>query len=402
MSVSPSAESPAATLPDGEQSDAELRNLRRRLEGLLGIPATEGNQITVLRNGDEIFPAMLGSIGAATRTVDFLTFVYWRGDIARDFAHVLAERATAGVRVRVLLDAVGGRQIDRSLVHQMQKCGVNVQWYRKPWLISPFKQNHRTHRKLLLCDETVAFTGGVGIAQEWCGNARDASQWRDTHFRVQGPAVDGLTAAFAQNWAESGQSLFDDHDQFPAHDPAGDSVVLVVRGSATVGWNDMSTVFRVVIESARERLRITTAYFVPDTSFEQLLLDTAQRGVRVELLLPGPGADKRVCQLASESTYSRLQEGGVSIYNFRPSMLHAKVATADGLVSIVGSANFNHRSMSHDEEVVLAVLDRTITAQLDAQFDDDLQRSEEITTRRWQDRALSQRVAEKASGCQAS
>jgi cardiolipin synthase A/B len=377
--------------------DADLRALRRRLERLLGIPATEGNQVTVLRNGDEIFPAMLGAIRSAQRTVDFLTFVYWRGDIAREFAHALADRARAGVRVRVLLDAVGGRQMDRSLVRHMQDRGVNVQWYRKPWLISPFKQNHRTHRKLLLCDERVGFTGGVGIAEEWCGDARDAGEWRDTHVRVKGPAVDGLAAAFAQNWAESGELLFDDRDQFLGHEPAGDSVVLVARGSATVGWNDMSTVFRLIIETARERLRIATAYFVPDPSFEQLLVDAAERGVTVELLLPGPGADKRVCQLASESTYSRLHESGISIYNFQPSMLHAKVTTADGLVSIVGSANFNHRSMSHDEEVVLAVLDRTITAQLDRHFDDDLRRSERITPGRWQDRTLTQRAAEKAT-----
>ena len=216
-------------------------------------------------------------------------------------------------------------------------------------------------------------------------------------MRVRGPAVDGLAAAFAQNWAESGQTLFDGSDAFPQHPHAGQSVALVARGSATVGWNDMSTVFRVVIETARERLRITTAYFVPDPSFQQLLLDAAARGVAVELLLPGPGADKRVCQLASESTYARLQDGGVTIYNFQPSMLHAKVATADGLISILGSANFNHRSMSHDEEVVLAVLDRTITAELDRHFDEDLQRSVKITPRRWRHRGQTQKAAEAAS-----
>jgi cardiolipin synthase len=377
--------------------DPELRQVRRRLESLLGIPATEGNHLTILRNGNEIFPAMLGAIRDAEHTVDFLTFVYWRGEIARDFAEALGDRASSGVRVRVLLDAVGGMQMDRALVHHMEECGVNVQWYRQPWRISPFKQNHRTHRKLLLCDERVGFTGGVGIAEEWCGDARDVTEWRDTHVRVLGPAVDGLAAAFAQNWAESGQPLLDDCDRFPDHDAAGDSVVLVARGSATVGWNDISTVFRVIIESARERLRITTAYFVPDPSFEQLLLDAAARGVSIELLLPGPGADKRVCQLASESTYARLQDGGVSIHNFQPSMLHAKVTTMDGLVSVVGSANFNHRSMSHDEEVVLAVLDRSITAELDRHFEEDLRRSVKIRTGRWQDRGVRQRFGESAS-----
>ena len=377
-----------------QRDPAAAHALRRRFERLLGIPGTEGNRITVLRNGDEIFPAMLESIRSAQRSVDFLTFVYWQGDIADEVAGALADRAAAGVRVRVLLDAIGGQKMDRTLIDRMRASGAVVEWFRAPWRISPFKQNHRTHRKLLICDETVGYTGGVGIAQEWCGDARGADEWRDTHVRVEGPAVDGLAAAFAQNWAESDHPLADDRDAFPEQEPVGDSVVLVARGSATVGWNDMSTVFRLLIETATTRLRITTAYFVPDDCFEQLLLDAAARGVQVQLLLPGPGADKRVCQLASESTYQRLHEGGVEIWNFQPSMLHAKVATADGLVSVVGSANMNRRSMSHDEEVVAVVLDPVVTQELDGHFDEDLRRSERIDPERWSDRGVRQRTAE--------
>jgi cardiolipin synthase len=382
---------------ENEDRERARHALRRRFEGLLGIPATEGNRITVLRNGDEIFPAMLGSIRAAERSIDFLTFVYWTGDIARELAEALAERAAAGVRVRVLLDAVGGARMDRELVHTMRRSGVLVEWFRKPWRISPAKQNHRTHRKLLLCDERVGYTGGVGIAEEWCGDARHEGEWRDTHVRVEGPAVDGLAAAFAQNWAESDHPLSDDRDLFPEQEPVGDSAVLVARGSATVGWNDMSTVFRILIESARTRLRIATAYFIPDPFFEELLMDAVRRGVQVQLLLPGPGADKRVCQLASESTYARLQEVGVEVWNFQPSMLHAKIATVDGLVAVIGSANMNRRSMAHDEEVVLVVLDDRVTAQLDGHFDDDLRRSVRISPARWQDRPMRQRVAERAT-----
>ena len=382
--------------PSGD-ADERCRRLRRRLEGLLGIPATEGNRIDVLCNGDQIFPAMLQAIRGARSTVDFLTFVYWKGDIAREFAHALAERATAGVRVRVLLDAIGGRLIDSDLIDHMASCGVTVEWFRKPWLVSPFKQNHRTHRKILVVDEHVGFTGGVGIAEEWCGDARDETEWRDTHVRVTGPAVDGLAAAFAQNWAETGHPLHEECDRFPDHEPAGDSVVLVARGSASVGWNDMSTVFRVMIESAQERLRLATAYFVPDDGFQQLLCEAAGRGVEIDVIVPGPHHDKRVCQLATESIYDRLVQCGVRVHAFQPSMMHAKVMTVDGAVAVVGSANMNRRSMSHDEEVVLAVFDPAVAQRLDADLDADLQRCELIEPGDWPDRPLHQKCLEQAT-----
>jgi cardiolipin synthase len=391
-----------AELDRSGDDDVRVVRLRRRLEGLLGIPATEGNAITLLRNGDQIFPAMLAAIRKAEHTVDFLTFVYWKGDIAREFAHALAERAQAGVRVRVLIDAIGGRLIDNALLDHMAACGVQLEWFRKPLNkglpISPFKQNHRTHRKVLICDETVGFTGGVGIAEEWCGDARDETEWRDTHVRVVGPAVDGLAAAFAQNWAETGHPLMERRDRFPEHEAAPDgSVVQVSRGSASVGWNDMATVFRVMIESARDALRIATAYFVPDETFQQLLLDAVARGVEVDVMLPGPHADKRVCQLASESLYSCLVEGGVRIWAFQPSMLHTKILTVDSLATVIGSANMNRRSLSHDEEVVLTILDPRITRRLEADFAADLERCERIEPRRWEDRPLHQQVQEKAT-----
>jgi cardiolipin synthase A/B len=386
-------------VPAGAADDDErVRQLRRRLEGLLGIPATEGNELTLLRNGDRIFPAMLEAVRGAERTIDFLTFVYWKGDIAREFAHALAERARAGVRVRVLLDAVGGRLIDDDHIAHMQACGVVVEWFRRPvWQgapLSPFKHNHRTHRKVLICDETVGFTGGVGIAEEWCGDARGEGEWRDTHVRVVGPAVDGLSAAFAQNWAETGRPLAEEPDRFPEHAATGTSVVQVARGSASVGWNDMATVFRVLIESATDRVTMQTAYFAPDDVFEGLLTDAVARGVDVDVLLPGPHADKRVCQLTSESTYERLVTAGVRIWAFQPSMMHAKIMTVDGLACVVGSANMNRRSLAHDEEVVLSVFDPAVTRELESDFWSDVERSDLINPRRWADRPVRQRAKE--------
>ncbi|GHB79932.1 cardiolipin synthase B [Streptomyces xanthochromogenes] len=376
--------------------EERARRMRRRLERLIGIAATEGNSLTPLRNGDEIFSAMLDGINSARHTVDMMTFVYWKGDIAQRFADALAERARQGVRVRLLLDGFGSRLIEKEQLDLMERAGVRVAWFRKPLYLSPLKQNHRCHRKVLVVDEETAFTGGVGIAEEWCGDARNPSEWRDTHVQVRGPAVDGLAAAFAQNWAECHEELFDERDRFASHVPQGDAVVQVVRGSASFGWQDMQTLFRTVIESAEERIRMATAYFAPDVYFIELLCAAARRGVEVEILLPGPYTDKRVCQLAGQHYYEDLTACGVKIFEYQPTMLHTKVVTVDRTMALVGSTNFNRRSLDHDEEVMLAVLDQTFTAKLDSHFTEDLEHSALITRGRWKRRSIVQRAKEAA------
>ncbi|MFD3327954.1 phosphatidylserine/phosphatidylglycerophosphate/cardiolipin synthase family protein [Streptomyces sp. NPDC058701] len=383
--------------PAGSRTaDERIRRIRRRLERLIGIAATEGNTVRPLRNGDEIFAAMLDAIGSARHTVDMMTFVYWRGDIARQFAEALTDRARAGLRVRLLLDGFGSRLIEQNLLDGMRAAGVEVAWFRKPLYLSPLKQNHRCHRKVLVVDEQTAFTGGVGIAEEWCGNARNPGEWRDTHVEVSGPAVDGIAAAFAQNWAECHTELFDDRDRFVTHEPSGGAIVQVVRGSASFGWQDMQTLMRVVLESAEERVRLATAYFAPDTYFIDLLCATARRGVEVEILLPGPHTDKRVCQLAGQHHYEALTACGVKIHQYQPTMMHAKIVTMDGVVSLIGSTNFNRRSLDHDEEVMLAVMDAEFTATLDAHYDEDLEASDLIRPGRWKRRSVLQRAREAA------
>ncbi|OKJ19344.1 phospholipase [Streptomyces sp. CB00316] len=370
--------------------------LRRRLERLIGIAATEGNSLLPLRNGDQIFGAMLKAIRSAEHTVDMMTFVYWRGDIAQEFAEALADRARAGVRVRLMLDGFGSRLIEKGQLDMMDEAGVMVAWFRKPLYLSPLKQNHRCHRKVLITDESTAFTGGVGIAEEWCGDARNEHEWRDTHVQVRGPAVDGLAAAFAQNWAECQEELFDERDRFVASGHHGDAVVQVVRGSSSFGWQDMQTLMRVVLESAEERIRLTTAYFAPDDYFTGLLCAAARRGVEVEILLPGPHTDKRVCQLAGQRHYEELTECGVKIYQYQPTMMHTKTVTIDRVASLIGSTNFNRRSLDHDEEVMLAVMDRDFTDALDGHFDEDREKSVLIERGRWKRRDVLQRVREAA------
>ncbi|MDX5319148.1 MAG: phospholipase D-like domain-containing protein [Actinomycetes bacterium] len=384
------------TAAESRENADDRTRLRRTLECLVGIHFTEGNAIQVLHNGDEIFPAMLEAIRGAERTVDLMTFVYWKGEPARQFADALAERARAGVRVRVLIDAVSGFQIEQGLVDAMEADGVAVQFFRKPWVKSPFKQNHRCHRKVCVVDETLGFTGGVGIAEEWAGDARDSSEWRDTHFRVEGPAVDGLIAAFVSNWAEDGRALYDGRDQFPEQREAGDAVVQVVRGTATLAWDDIETVWHVLFQSARHRIRLQTAYFSPDDRLMSDLKDAAARGVEVDVLIPGEHIDKRVSLVASESLYDELVRAGIRVWRYQPTMLHTKVLLVDDAAALIGSSNLNRRSLDHDEEVALVIIDEPTSRVLEEHFAEDLSRSEQIDLTRWRNRSLPQRVLEAA------
>jgi cardiolipin synthase len=238
---------------------------RRALESVIGIPATEGNRVTVLHNGDEIFPAMLDAIASATHTIDFLTFVYWKGEIGVKMAELLSRQALAGLRVRVLLDAWGSRPIESHLIDQMTDAGVQLRWFRPFHRVRVGEVNHRTHRKVLVVDESVAFTGGVGISDLWLGDARNEREWRDTHFQVEGPAIDGLRAAFLDNWAETDAPTFDTAcDRFPDQPTRGESVIQCVRGASGTGGSDLASVFRALLQLTERRLRVTTAYFVPD------------------------------------------------------------------------------------------------------------------------------------------
>lgn len=366
--------------------------MRRTIEGVIGVPATEGNRIDVLRNGDEIFPAMLEAIDAARHTIDFLTFVYWKGDIGAEFAQHLADRARDGVRVRVLLDSYGAQSMDPETVEMMKRAGAAVEWFRPLHRLHIGEVNHRTHRKVMIVDEEVAFTGGVGIADEWRGNAASPEEWRDTHFRIRGPAVDGLRAAFLDNWTECELELFDESiDRFPSQPKVGNAIAQCVRGAAETGWSDIATLFRTLLKLAREHVRIATAYFIPDADLTDRMCDAVARGVRVDLLLPGPYADKRFVQLASEATFDQLLAGGVHIWCFQPTMLHAKTMTVDGVLANIGSANLNTRSTQLDEEINLVVLDSDLVAILDRHFDEDLERSKEIFRGEWRDRSLMQR-----------
>lgn len=369
-------------------------DLRLALQGCLGIPFVGGNRIDVLRNGVEAFPAMLEAIAAAQHSVEFATFVYWRGEIAQRFANALAERARQGVRVLVLLDAVGCAPMQRDLIATMREGGVHVEFFRPIVRWKFWRITHRTHRKILVCDGEVGFTGGFGIAEEWEGDARNAGEWRDTHFRLRGPAVHGLQAAFCGNWLETGGTVGEAIDRIRPLEPQGAVDVLALRATASPRWSDAATLMRVLVAGARRRLRIATAYFVPDPRAVELLSAAPGRGVDVDVLIPGPHADQRLSELAGGDEYGPLLEAGVRLHAFQPSMMHAKVITVDERFACVGSANFNQRSMCQDDEICLVIDDADVTATLDAHFEHDLERTRRIELGEWKRRGVLRRTKE--------
>ena len=370
----------------------------RAAESLTQAPISRGNQIELLINGDRIFPCFLETIRSAQRSVNLLTYVYWQGDIAEEVAEAVCERARAGVRCRVLLDAVGAMKMNSALIDRMEECGVVVRRFRPPKPYAIRRVNNRTHRKVLVVDGKVGLTGGVGIAEEWTGDAHDPDHWRDTHVRVRGPVVRGLMGAFAENWLEATGEVIGGEDDLPELEPVGDGAAMqVIRSTAGVGDTNVETLYFLAIAAARESIDLTSAYFAPRPAFLAALADAARRGVRVRLLVPGEAIDKAVVRHAGRATYGDLLEAGVRIWEYRPTMLHAKTLVVDRAWSVVGSANFDNRSFQLNDEAVLAVQDADFARALIASFTGDIEVSDEVTLEAWRRRPLVERAREVGS-----
>lgn len=358
----------------------EDEHIQRTLEWALGQHFSPGNRVDVLRNGDEIFPAMLEAIEGARSSIAFVTFVYWKGDIAIRFAEALSAAAGRGVRVRVVIDALGGLPMEGRLVECMKDAGVHIQWFRPLSSLRFWRNTHRTHRKVLVVDHEVGFTGGVGIAEEWTGDARGPGEWRDTHFRIRGPAVLGLWAAFAGNWMEHLGVLPDPADNPPVDREAGPTRVMCVRATSSLGWSDVGTLFDAALTVPRRRLWMTTAYFVPDDATVERLEQLARHGVDVRIIVPSAEqSDKRIVDFANQKIIRHLVKSGVHLFRFEPTMLHAKIILVDDALAVIGSANLNHRSVKKDDEIALAALDRDLVAALARDYEADLERSFEVT-----------------------
>lgn len=381
-------------MKDQTLDNDRIANLRCAFEDILGIPFTEGNSVNVLRNGDEIFPAMLEAIAGARSSIEFLTFIYWTGDIARRMAHALADKAKAGVVVRVVLDGFGAKPMRDDLVEMMRASGVHIRWFRPLATWRLWSMDNRTHRKVLVVDGEVGFTGGVGIAEEWEGDARDETEWRDTHFRLRGPVVSGLRGAFYGNWAEIDRKVAVALPNVRHHEAAGEVWMQVLRTTASIAWSDIASMLELIVAQAQERLRIATPYFAPDGIATELLQEAMDRGVEVDVIIPGPHVDRRATEIASTEDYLPLLEAGLRVWTYQPTMMHTKVVTVDGLLAQVGSANFNQRSMRKDDELAVIVLDRGTVATLDRQFDEDLARCHRVGMSEMKNRGLLRRLGE--------
>ncbi|MBC2603875.1 phospholipase D-like domain-containing protein [Puniceicoccus vermicola] len=381
--------------PTHSSSDG-IANHRCYLEKLLGIPSTEGNDLTFLRNGCEIFPAMLQDIEEAKHSIEFLTFVYWKGDIATEFATTLGKKAKQGLVVRVLLDSFGASSMDDGLVETMIEEGVDVRWFRPFSSMKIWRYDNRTHRKVLVCDNRVAYTGGVGIAKEWEGNARNPDEWRETHVRVEGPAVDGLIGSFWDNWIEAAPGDFPKFDTNGDDQPQkGEDQILVLRSISRDTGSDVANMMRGIIGQARKTLWIATPYFVIDEPMVDLLCEKAKEGVEVKILLPGPHLDRRFEWYAAAKTFESLLEGGVEIHRYDQTMMHQKLMLVDGETSIIGSANFNQRSQRRDAEIVIAVFSKSRHEELKGHFEEDLKHAHQENEGSWAHRPWWKRITER-------
>lgn len=367
---------------------------QRALGVLLGPPILEGNRIEALYNGDRIFPPMLQAIRDARHSITFETYIYWSGAIGQAFAEALAERAKAGVKVHVLLDWVGSAKIDASFLQQMEAAGVQIRKFHQPSWYDIARMNNRTHRKLLVVDGRIGFTGGVGIAPEWTGNAQDAQHWRDSHFKAEGPVVAQMQAVFMDNWIKVSGDVLHGEIYFPALAQVGDGRAQVFSSSPSGGSESMHLMYLLSITAAAHSIDLSSAYFVPDALTVQALVAALQRGVRVRIIVPGPIIDSQTVRGASRASWGPLLQAGAEISEYQPTMFHVKVFTVDGLLSSVGSTNFDNRSFRLNDEANLNIYDSAFAAAQTAQFEADLRQSKRITLADWQARPLHEKAME--------
>jgi cardiolipin synthase len=366
----------------------------RSMGVLLGPPLVNGNRATVLVNGDRIFPAMLDALRKARKTITFEMYIYWSGRIGKEFADVLSERARAGVKVHVMLDAVGSGKIDESYIDEMKAAGVQVERYNPPHFYTIGRLNNRTHRKLVVVDGVIGFTGGVGIADKWTGDAQDPDHWRDTHFAIEGPAVAQMQSAFMDNWTEVTGNVLHGEDYFPPLKPVGPDLAQIFTSSPGGASDSMQLMYLLSTAAAHKRIALSASYFVPGDVEVQTFVEALKRGVKVQIIVPGPIVDSDVVRRASRARWGELLEAGAEIYEYQPTMFHCKVMVVDDLWTSVGSTNFDNRSFAINDEANLNVYDSDFAKQQVVIFEQDLKRSRRITLEEWRNRPWHEKLWE--------
>ena len=360
----------------------------RTMGNLFGPPLLKGNKVTALENGDQIFPALLEAIRSAQRTITFENFLFREGEISDAFAEALAERARAGVKVHFLQDALGCDCLHGRAMNLVRHSGVQLEIFR----FANVAMNFRTHRKLLVIDGRTGYLGGTGIADDWKGNGRTRGLWRDSHYCLEGPAVAQMQQAFMDNWMQTRAELLHGDEYFPELRAAGDDMCQVFKSSAGEGSDSARLMLLVSIAAARRHIRIANAYFIPDKLCIQTLIDALRRGVKVEIITPGPDIDAQWVRAVGTARWRPLLKAGARFYEYQPARFHCKYLLVDDCWASVGSANLDNRSLSLNEEANLNVLDAKFVAAHTRVFEDDKRHSCEITLDDWRRRPLVEKV----------
>jgi cardiolipin synthase len=369
----------------------------RTVEGASGSPFLAGNSVELFNNGDAFYPRMLDAIRGAETSVTIEAYIYWAGDIGMEFAEALAERASEGRDVKILLDAIGSATIGSEILDALEDGGCQVSWYNPIRLYSLGRFNNRTHRKSLIIDGRIAFTGGAGIADHWRGNARGPDEWRDMQACIQGPAVMPLQSGFAHNWQQTTGELLSGEAYYPKLDEKGSLAVQTLLSSPETGSSSVRTMYYLSIVSARESIFIANPYFVPDPVAIETLIDAKKRGVDVRIMVSGIRNDNWIARYNSIRLFGRLLEVGIEILEFNRTMLHHKTMVVDRQWVTIGTANFDNRSFAHNEESNVCCCDAKLARELYQTFLDDLSGCERVTLRKWRKRGLWVRTQELAA-----
>jgi cardiolipin synthase A/B len=367
------------------------------IEAHTDAPIVGGNRVEILLNGDETFPAMLRDIRSAKSTITFAEYFFQGGALARDFAEAFAERCRAGVSVDILLDSHGAADTPSDIIDTMKDAGCHVEFFRRIeaegivfwWKI--LRYNYRSHRRILVVDGKVGYTGGYGISDDWMGNGRTAEHWRDTNARVEGPVVKFLQAAFAESWLETTGNAIGGDGYCPRLEPRGNVPGQIVKSSPLGGSFQNYMLFLLSITSAKKSILITNPYFIPDDVMTDALVKAAARGVQVLILLPGK-IDSRLTYTVSRGHYGSLLLGGVHIFEYQVCLLHAKTMVVDGVWATIGSTNFDNRSFALNQEINLTVYDSAVAQRLEQIFHEDLKYSKPITYEEWKSRGIGERI----------
>jgi cardiolipin synthase len=356
------------------------------MAGATGSPFIGGNTLKILNNGDEFFPAMLEDVRRAEMSITIEAYIYWAGQIGREFADALSERAQAGVRVKILLDAIGSSDIGDEIVRILEGAGCQIAWYNPIRWYTLGRINHRTHRKSLIIDGRIGYTGGAGIADEWLGHAQDKDHWRDIQIRLEGPGVTPLQTGFAQNWLECTHELVSGPLYYPVADKAGDLSVLTIMSSPVTGASNARTLYYLSITSARKVIHLANPYFVPDPAATDTLIDARKRGVDVKIMVAGADNENWLSRRNAVRLYGRLLEAGIEILEYEGTLLHHKTMVVDGVWATIGTTNFDSRSFAHNEENNVCFYDRPLAHELDAVFARDTKKCTRIELEKWRQR----------------